>query len=136
MSETQKKLFKRDYSHELLSIAKGDGASAKALAREKGFGRPENIVFLVQQSVEKALKAVLNYHQIPFPLVHDLGILVALLPDEKAPPGGFDLAQLNPYASVRRYEEPTAELTDNEIEASLVAMDAVLVWAEKQLKET
>lgn len=60
---------------------------------------------MLQQSVEKAIESVLVKNQIPFPMVHDLGILIALLPVEKYPTGGFDWTALNPYASVRRYEE-------------------------------
>jgi hypothetical protein len=75
----------------------------------------------------------LNHLRIPFPLVHELGTLVALLPDSKAPPGSFDLAALNPYASVLRYEEPNAELTRPEVEASLAAVQSVINWAQNEV---
>ena len=85
-------------------------------------------------SAEKAIKSVLNFLRIPFPLVHELGTLVALLPDDKMPPGDFDLAVLNPYASVLRYEEPNAELTYEEVSASLEAIEDVLKWAKEIIR--
>ena len=56
MTQNQKRLFNKEYAKELLRIAQGDGESASALFKAK-VGRPENIVFLAQQSVEKSIKA-------------------------------------------------------------------------------
>ena len=81
---------------ELFRIAKGDLASAKELASVSKEGRLENVVYLAQQSVEKALKATLNHLRIAFPLVHELGTLVALFPEDKLPSRDFDLSVLNP----------------------------------------
>lgn len=124
----KKQLFPQVYAKELMKIATGDFASAMALYQINS-GRPENIVFMAQQSVEKSIKAVLVQLQIAFPLVHDLGILVALLPDEKAPPEGFALAELNPFASVRRYEEGQLPLTGEEIKSTLEISQKVIEWA-------
>lgn len=68
--------------------------------------------------------------QIAFPLVHDLGILVALLPDDKMPPEGFALIELNPFASVRRYHEGDIPLSNEEINASLDVAHRVVQWAQ------
>jgi HEPN domain-containing protein len=125
----QKQLFPKIYAKELLSIALGDLGSAQALYSAQAGGRPENVVFIAQQSVEKSVKAVLVHLQIAFPLVHDLGILVALLPDDKMPPEGFALSELNPYASVRRYHEGEVPLTKAEINASLDVARRVTKWA-------
>ncbi len=127
----QKRLFKKEYSVELLTIAKGDFESAKVLAGQKTKGRPENVIFLAQQSVEKAVKSALVFLQIPFPLVHDLGILVALLPDAKMPPKGFNLSELNPFASIRRYEEGLLPITESEVSTAMSTAQEVLQWAEK-----
>ncbi len=126
----KKRLFKKEYSMELLKIALGDLESSEILFSAKS-GRPENVVFMAQQSVEKSIKAVLVYLQIAFPMVHDLGILIALLPDAKAPPDGFELTELNPFASVRRYEEGNLPLTSEELEVSLAAAKRVYAWAIK-----
>jgi len=128
----KKRIYKKEYAKELLKIAAGDLDSALALSQAKT-GRPENIIFLVQQSVEKYIKAVLVHLQIGFPAVHDLGILVALLPDEKMPPEGFGLTELNPFATIRRYEEGQMPLTTGEIEASLATAQKVADWSKSQL---
>lgn len=125
----KKQLFPKEYAKELLQIAAGDLASAKTLFKANEGGRPENIIFIAQQSVEKSVKAVLVHLQIAFPLVHDLGILVALLPDDKMPPEGFALTELNPFASVRRYHEGDVPLTKDEIKASLDVAQRVAQWA-------
>lgn len=51
-------IYKPEYGKELLRIAEGDLASASALHETKK-GRKENVGYLAQQSIEKALKAVL-----------------------------------------------------------------------------
>lgn len=51
----KKQLFPKEYAKELLKIAKGDLDSALGLYKINT-GRPENIVFLAQQSVEKSIK--------------------------------------------------------------------------------
>ena len=130
----KKKLFDKHYAPELLRIAKGDLASAEVLMQASG-GRPENTVFLAQQSVEKAIKSVLIHLEISFPLVHDLGILVALLPDDKAPAQGFSLAELNPFASVRRYEEGPLPLSSEEIKGVVTVAKSVIAWAESLVAE-
>ena len=84
MNPPQKRLFKVEYAKELFPIAKGDLDSALILAKAAG-GRKENIIYMAQQAVEKAIKALLVYNKIAFPLVHDLGILLALLPDNLMP---------------------------------------------------
>jgi HEPN domain-containing protein len=126
----KKQLFKKEYAAELLNIAKGDLESAEALSKVSK-GRPENIVFLAQQSVEKSIKSVLIHLQVAFPLVHDLGILIALLPEEKAPQQGFSLTELNPFASARRYEEGRIPLSSEEIQTSIEVAKKITDWATK-----
>jgi HEPN domain-containing protein len=43
----------------------------------------EVILFHLQQATEKCLKAILSFHQIHYPKVHDLEELLNLLNDEK-----------------------------------------------------
>lgn len=127
----KKQLFPKEYSQELLKIAKGDLDSATGLSTIKT-GRPENIIFLAQQAVEKYVKAVLVHLQIAFPMVHDLGILIALLPDDKMPTEGFALSELNPFATVRRYEEGQIPLTLEEIDSALTTAKNIAAWAKTQ----
>ncbi len=60
----------------MLAIAKGDLQSAEILLASASSGRKENILYMIQQSVEKALKSVLIWKGVSFPMVHDLGILL------------------------------------------------------------
>jgi HEPN domain-containing protein len=41
----------------------------------------EDLCFNLQQAVEKAIKALLIKHGVPFPYVHDIGELLILLED-------------------------------------------------------
>lgn len=135
MTPNKNVLFPKEYSTELLKIAEGDLCSALALINSSNPGRVENILYLIQQSVEKGIKAVLVKKQIPFPLLHDLGILIALLPTKDYPPGGFDLTILNPFATVRRYEEGLIPINQEEIEAAYKAAQLVIAWAKSKMSK-
>jgi hypothetical protein len=54
MMSPYKQKFKKEYSFELLRIAIGDLESAKVLF-EINKGRPENIIYHIEQSIEKSL---------------------------------------------------------------------------------
>lgn len=129
MTTSKNILFKKEYAAQLLGIAEGDLATALALINSPSPGRLENILYMIQQSVEKAIKSVLIKKQIPFPMVHDIGILIALLPATDYPPGGFNLSSLNPFASVRRYEQGSIPVGLEEIESSYLAAQQVILWA-------
>ncbi len=131
MAQNKSVLFKKEYAKELLKIAVGDLKTAKALIESPDPGRPENILYMIQQSVEKAVKVVLISKQIPFPLVHDLGILIALLSTADYPPGGFDLTALNPYSTIRRYETGEIPLDNEEIQGAYLAAELVIAWSSK-----
>ncbi len=131
MTQNKNILFQVQYSEQLLKIAIGDLETAFALIQSSHPGRLENILYMIQQSVEKCLKAVLVNKQISFPLVLDLGILIALLPVNDYPPGGFDWTSLNPFASVRRYEEGALPISQEEIKAAYDAALLVVSWAQK-----
>lgn len=130
MTQNKNILFKKEYADQLLMIARGDLDTAKALMLSPNLGRKENVLYMIQQAVEKAIKSVLVAKQMSFPLVHDLGILIALLPSKDYPPGGFDWTALNPFASVRRYEQGAIPVTQEEIQAAFDAALAVMIWAE------
>lgn len=125
-------LFKPEYAEKLLIIAQGDLETSLALINAEKPGRLENILYMIQQAIEKTLKAVLIKKQIAFPLVHDLGILIALLPPSDYPPGGFDWTALNPYASIRRYEEGALPIQMEEIKIAYDSALTVIEWAKNQ----
>lgn len=64
----------------------------------------DTVCFHAQQCAEKYLKALLTYTSVPFPKIHDLTEIIALVP-----PGllseveSFDLEELTPYAVETRY---------------------------------
>jgi len=130
----QEKLFKKEYAKELFSIAKGDLASAQALAKSKA-GRSENVCYLAQQSIEKALKAVLCHRGIAVPFVHDLGALVAKIPHSLAIPFGYELNDLNEFAGVRRYEEGKMEIDAADVKEVLKRAKEIIAWTQKCLKK-
>ena len=55
-----------------LALAKSTPAGGDVL--------PESLCFHAQQSVEKAIKAVLVFSGVPFPRTHNIGTLLELLP--------------------------------------------------------
>jgi HEPN domain-containing protein len=134
MAKNKSILLPKDYSKELFKIAQGDLQSAEVLMKSFQSGRAENILYMIQQSVEKTIKSVLVFNQISFPMVHDLGILIALLPPAIYPPGEFDLTALNPYASIRRYEEGLVPLEFNEVQGTFDFAKLVLDWGKTQLE--
>jgi HEPN domain-containing protein len=133
----QEKTFPVEYAAELMKIAVADFASAQTLALafgKEGAGRAENILFLAQQALEKALKAVLCAKKQPVPLVHDVGILIAKLPENPPPPFGYELAQLNDFAAIRRYQTGPDRLTNEEITETLAKIRAALDWCKTQVR--
>ncbi|NBC28662.1 MAG: HEPN domain-containing protein [Spirochaetes bacterium] len=73
----QERRFDPEYGQTLFNIAEKDFTTAKFTESgvQSGEVRPENVLFLYQQSIEKLLKAVLCRLDRPVPLVHDLGSL-------------------------------------------------------------
>lgn len=124
------RLFAPGYAEELLRIAEGDFATAQFLLG--GFDtkiRQENLFYMAQQAVEKALKAALCHAGRPVPLVDEIGALIAKLPENAQLPFGYELGQLNEFAASRRYEEGRLVLTKEEAQDVLDTARAVLDWA-------
>ena len=127
------RLFDFNYHKELLKIAEGDLESAKSLNKSKQ-GRLENIFFLAEQAIEKALKAVLCHQKKPVPFSHDLGLLVGLLNTTPGIPFSRELPDLTQHATVRRYEEGNYQPTLQECEGILTISQEVLDWAKRICK--
>jgi len=127
----QERRFDPAYAATLLEIAYGDFRTA--VFTSKGVPdqsvRIENVFFLHQQAMEKALKAVLCHLGIPVPLVHDLGVLLAKLPEDKQPDAGYELTMFNDFAGVRRYEEGTIIYEPEDIEDARKLTEMLLTWA-------
>jgi len=131
--KSQEKVFKKEYAFELIRIADGDYKTALAIAKDSE-ARLENAFFMLQQCVEKAVKSVLVYQKVSVPLVHDLGALLAKLPAESACPHGYELNELNQFASVRRYEDGQFQMTLQEFHEVKAKVFEVLQWAQKVIQ--
>ncbi len=128
----QEKIFRPEYALELIEIAKGDLNTAIVIMTSPA-ARLENAFYMIQQCIEKGLKAVLVHRGLPVPLVHDLGVLLAKLPADLQHPFGYELSDLNQYASIRRYELGSFELTQEEIEIVLEKGKLMLEWCQQVL---
>jgi len=125
--------FKKEYAHELLSIAEGDFGSATALFQSK-LGRSENILYHCQQSIEKILKAVICFNNKPIHITHDLEVLASMVEDLNASeslPHAHSIGSLNQYATIRRYEEGLEELSHDDFKRCLDINVEILNWAKK-----
>lgn len=129
------KKYKKEYSHELLSIAFGDYHSATDLMKLRS-GRDENIIFMAQQAVEKALKAMLIYLGKPVRHTHEIEILLSSLDDKSLPPYSQEICSLSQFAGIRRYEEGREEISDEDLTLILKIGLEVLNWAKEKMQDT
>lgn len=127
------KRYKKEYALELILISKGDMDSARGLMTAK-IGRPENIIYHCQQSIEKSLKAVLCHFELEVPHTHDLEALVTALPKGVIPPEAQSLGSLTQYATIRKYEEGFEVLTHDDFEDCYHLAQKVVSWAESTMK--
>ena len=114
----------------LLKAAKDLRRAEHALTPE--WSDPEDSVFHCQQLAEKALKAFLTWHDIPFGKTHDLAGLCRQCADADTVFGGWAerLDKLTEYAWKFRYPgapyEPTAEEAQRALALAREAYEAVL----------
>jgi HEPN domain-containing protein len=121
---------------ELFRIAENDLQAAQTLASDP-LVRRETALLMVQQSIEKAFKAVLCSHEIPVPQTHDLSLIIdrinsssAELPELIA---NTDFDELTPFATLRRYEEGHFEIIDDDMAAAITLAKRVLDWARVEI---
>lgn len=95
----------------------------------------EQICFHTQQAVEKALKAVLLFSKIDFPLTHDLDELVDILEHAgiPLPPDIMDVGILTPYAVEIRYPGYWEEITEQDVDEAIKLAKRVLTWASEYI---
>ena len=117
----------------LLNIARSDRDAFLLLANSAGI-RPAIAMFLAQQTVEKALKAVMFAHGITVHRTHDLADLAVSLGQASLalPFSPEELARLSPYAVEFRYDDIDIALITREQAETMV--NAVLAWAEQTLE--
>jgi len=129
----QDKKFKKDYAASLLKIAQNDLVAAKALRKDPEV-RLETVLFHLEQSVEKSLKAVLISLGKPVPLVHDLYVIVQRFEGSDLPPFGYELNALTPFGTIRRYEDGNDLIEKEDVDSAFKAAEACLAWAVGKLK--
>lgn len=125
MGPNEKK-FKPEYADELFRIAQSDLVTARALVQHPEV-RPETVLLHCQQSIEKGLKSLLCFQGRPVPFTHELYAIVDRFRGD-LPPGGFDLQDLTPFVTIRRYEEGQYEISADELIDAIAVAEAVLAW--------
>jgi len=131
---TKARKFDKSYAQELLRIAKGDLQSARILQLAKS-GRTENIFFLAEQSVEKALKAVLCAMGIAVPLIYELAVILDKFPETTQVPRSEEMTDLTQFATIRRYEEGRAQFSKEEIAGVILLATESVSWAEAKVRQ-
>jgi HEPN domain-containing protein len=127
---TKAQRFKKEYSFELLKIAEADLETGEILLNAKG-GRKENICFIAHQVVEKSVKAVLCYLEIPVPFSHSLEVIFEKVPEKIRIENYQGLNELTQYATIRRYEEGKVELDNEDLVVSIEAARKTVQWAKQ-----
>lgn len=114
----------------LLALARSDRDAFLWLLQGPGL-RPASVFFFAQQSLEKALKAVMTAHALIPTRTHNLLALAAELNDAgvATPLTPEDLVVLNPYAVTLRYDDEDLSLVAPEQARNMV--DVILAWADR-----
>lgn len=112
-----------------LRHARSDLALAKSLPADTDV-LPETLCFHAQQSVEKAIKAVLVHRGVPFPKTHNIGVLLELLPLQLSRDAVLgEAALLTDYAVSSRYPGEAEDVTEEELSTAVGIAERVLAWA-------
>jgi HEPN domain-containing protein len=96
----------------------------------------EGLCFHAQQAVEKSIKGVLVALGVDFPKVHNIGVLLALLPETApTPPNPGALARLTAYAVIGRYPGDFEPVSDEQCREAESVAESVLAWAASVIKQ-
>lgn len=113
--------------------ARRDLASGERLLLEPAF--PSEAAFHVQQAAEKALKALLAWHNLPFARTHDLdellGQCATVVPDVLVFRSA--IAPLTRYGVETRYPGSNAEPSADEVDAALQVARQVVQFVKAHL---
>ncbi len=92
----------------------------------------ETLCFHAQQSAEKAIKAALVLHNVPFPKTHNISTLLDLLPPDIPRDAALgEVALLTEYAVSARYPGEAEDVTAEELSAAVGTAERVLRWASR-----
>ena len=90
----------------------------------------EDLCFDAQQAAEKALKALLLYHKIPFRFVHDIAELLTVL-EQNGISFSEEMraaAELSEYAVEARYPGPMEPVTEDDYKEAVKIAEMVVSW--------
>ena len=127
--------FPPDDPREWLNRAKSNLALAKNRVSDAYL---EDLCFEAQQAAEKAIKATLIVHQIEFPYVHDLTLLLSMLEENGVaiPNIVRGAGRLNRYAVATRYPGVASPVGLQEYLDSVGTAEAVVEWAAEQVRDS
>jgi HEPN domain-containing protein len=115
----------------LLAKARNDAVLLRKIAGDMEIA-DEIVGFHAHQTVEKALKAVLETRAIDYPYTHDLARLFELLDRSGGAPENRDNAlALSPWATEFRYGDVVAGPLDRA--EAIAAATVILDWAEREV---
>ena len=123
-----------DSSQDWLVHAKSD-LNLAHLARSHKAILAEQVCFHAQQACEKALKAVLLFKGLKFPLVHDIEVLLEIAKDGglRLPRKVGEAGALSPYAVEARYPGYEEEITPADVDEAIRLAERVVAWASSML---
>ena len=95
------------------------------------------VCFHAQQAAEKAIKGVLLFRGIEFPLTHDIEELLEIAEDQGLiiPEEIQEADHLTPYAVETRYPGCLVEITEDDVKNALRIAEQTLAWAKDVLSE-
>ena len=114
------------YALEWIDLARKNLETAKLLVRENHY--TEIIAIEIQQSIEKMLKAILAYHGIRIPKLHDIVELQKQCSEHINLTGVKidDLIEINDYYESERYPGPKFNIpTMNEIKKNIIVAESI-----------
>jgi len=95
----------------------------------------EDLCFDLQQSVEKAIKALLISKGIPFKKIHDIAVLLTLLKNNQVELPDYIAvsAKLTRYAVETRYPGDYCKVTEEDYKETLKIAEDVYNWVKIQI---
>lgn len=99
----------------------------------------EDLCFEAQQSVEKAVKALLIFYDMDYPYTHDLADLLSSLKeniDANIPDTVEQIPRLTRYAVAARYPGPSGTVTEEDYDRALKIAKETLEWASQLIEKS
>jgi HEPN domain-containing protein len=131
------KVFKKQFASELFRIAQNDLQAAKTLNAD-ALVRKETAMLMIQQCVEKSLKALLCSVEAGIPQTHDLSLIVdrIRLASINIPTivANTDFEDLTPFATLHRYEDGNFEISEEDMQQAIELATIIIDWVTKELQ--